>query len=307
MKRETAIWLTLLGVGFLGLSWRVFSAPHGVGMVYVVAQRPAADEPAPETAKPVRYREASREAPGAIFSPQRTVGVWVAAFLTLGAMSYLYRDNPLYKLVESIVVGVSAGYWFVIGVWDNLIAKLCLKLAPAFTHSWAIPLDGKESLSDPNWWYVVPLFFSILLFFRFVPKLGWMAVWPLAFVVGMTAGLKLIVFLEADFIGQIRNTCLPLIVLVSDQPGGPLNLLATINQSLKNMLLVLGVLASLTYFYFSAQHQGVVKHVARCGIWVLMITFGSSFAFTVMGRITLLTVRLEFLLGRWLGLIDVSR
>ena len=72
-------------------------------------------------------------------------------------------------------------------------------------------------------------------------------------------------------------------------------------------MLVMGVLASLTYFYFSVEHRGVIKHVARYGIWVLMITFGSSFAFTVMGRITLLTVRLEFLLGRWLGLIDVPR
>ena len=78
-------------------------------------------------------------------------------------------------------------------------------------------------------------------------------------------------------------------------------------QSLKNTLLVLGVLASLTYFYFSVEHKGAIAYVARWGIWVLMITFGSSFAFTVMGRITLLTVRLEFLLGRWLGLIDVPR
>lgn len=299
MKRETAIWLTLLLIGVIGLAWRVGTAPNGVGMIYVRDQRPLQTDGQP--AKPPVYRETSRSTPGAVYSPLRTIGVWVAALMTLGAFSYLYRDNPLYKLVESVAVGVSAGYWFAVGFWDNLVPKLFLKLTPALIHAWAIPLGPGEKMAEPNWWYIVPLIFGILLFFRFIPRLGWMSVWPLAFVVGTTAGLKLIVFLEADFLGQIRNTCLPLLVFVSDQPG------ATINESIKNVLLVLGVLASLTYFYFSVEHRGVIKHVARWGIWVLMITFGSSFAFTVMGRITLLTVRLEFLLGRWLGLIDVSR
>jgi hypothetical protein len=210
-------------------------------------------------------------------------------------------------LVESIVVGVSAGYWFNIGFWDNLVAKLFLKLTPPLINAWAVPLADGEKSPAPDWWYLAPLAFGLMLFCRFIPKLEWIAVWPLAFVVGMTAGLKLIVFVEADFLAQIRNTCLPLLIFVTDQPGGAINWAATINQSLKNTLLVLGVLASLTYFYFSVQHVGVVRNVARFGIWVLMISFGSSFAFTVMGRITLLTVRLEFLLGRWLGLIDIPR
>ncbi|MFO0918030.1 MAG: hypothetical protein U0872_06900 [Planctomycetaceae bacterium] len=306
MNRETAVWLLLLALGAGGLAWRAFTAPQGVGIVYVAAQQPPAGAAA-DSAQTVRYQEVGRDAPNARFSPLRTIGLWVAALLTLGAMSYLYRDNPCYKLVEAIVVGVSAGYWFNVGFWDNLVAKLFLKLTPSLITSWAAPLAEGEPSPAAEWWYLAPLALGVMLFFRFVPKLEWVAVWPLAFVVGMTAGLKLIVFLEADFLTQIRNTCVPLVVFVTEQPGGPINWAATFNQSLKNTLLVLGVLASLTYFYFSVQHVGVVRHVARFGIWVLMISFGSSFAFTVMGRITLLTVRLEFLLGRWLGLIDVPR
>ncbi len=40
------------------------------------------------------------------------------------------------------------------------------------------------------------------------------------------------------------------------------------------------------------------------GIWMLMITFGAAFGYTVMGRIALLGARLEFLLDNWLWLID---
>jgi hypothetical protein len=35
-----------------------------------------------------------------------------------------------------------------------------------------------------------------------------------------------------------------------------------------------------------------------------MITFGAAFGYTVMGRIALLAIRLEFLFDDWLWLID---
>ncbi len=38
-------------------------------------------------------------------------GIWIAAFLTLALFSFLYKDNPVYKLAEHIFVGISAGYW----------------------------------------------------------------------------------------------------------------------------------------------------------------------------------------------------
>ena len=38
------------------------------------------------------------------------LGAWIAAFLTLGIFSYLYKDNPFYKIAENVFVGVSAAY-----------------------------------------------------------------------------------------------------------------------------------------------------------------------------------------------------
>jgi hypothetical protein len=52
------------------------------------------------------------------------IGVWVAAFFTIGIASFLYKDNPLYKFCESVFVGISAGYWAVSLFWENLIAKM---------------------------------------------------------------------------------------------------------------------------------------------------------------------------------------
>lgn len=281
-------WWVLFVLGGLGLLAKGTLTETGLGTVHVKPLRVDAQQ------QPLVWTTVKETDPDARLSPSRTAGLWVEAFLTLAIFSYLYRDNVAYKLAEALVVGVSAGYYFVIGFWDTIVAQLLVKLAPKFTHDWALP--GTNAAADPNYTYLVPLVLSLFLFARLIPGYGWLARWPLAFIVGTFAGLRLILFLEADFISQIRNTIVPLMVLTD----GSFNLWA----SVRNVGLILSLLASLTYFCFSIPHQGVVGRVARCGTWVLMITFGASFAFTVMGRITLLTKRFEFLLIDWLKLVS---
>lgn len=41
-----------------------------------------------------------------------TLSVWVGALITLCCFSFLYRDNPFYRFAEHLFVGVSAGYYF---------------------------------------------------------------------------------------------------------------------------------------------------------------------------------------------------
>jgi hypothetical protein len=74
--------------------------------------------------------------------------------------------------------------------------------------------------------------------------------------------------------------------------------------SLTNVLLVVGLLGTLTYFFFSMRHVGVLGGLARVGIVFLMVGFGASFGYTVMSRISLLIGRVGFLLHDWLHLID---
>jgi len=40
-----------------------------------------------------------------------TLGLWLAGFLTLALFSFLYKDNPFYRLAEHIFAGLSAGYY----------------------------------------------------------------------------------------------------------------------------------------------------------------------------------------------------
>ena len=38
------------------------------------------------------------------------IGVWIAAFATIGLVSFLFKENPLYRVIENMYVGISAGY-----------------------------------------------------------------------------------------------------------------------------------------------------------------------------------------------------
>jgi hypothetical protein len=284
-SRERRLWWLIFLVSGLFLLWRAV-LPGGPGMARMYV-KPAVVEGEGAAGEWVAARP---NEPGALISPARTIGVWVAALLTLAIFSFLYKDNPAYRLAEAVMVGVSAAYFMVAGFWDGLVPKL---FVPLSRMQWGTGADVGRSLLT-----LTPLVLGGMLLWRLLPKGGWIARWPLAFIVGTYAGIRLLSFLEADFVSQIRNTIVPLLVRNPDGLGFDLW------ASVRNGLMLGGVLSCLAYFFFSLDHRGAYGRVARVGVWYLMITFGASFAFTVMGRIALLAARLEFLFDDWLWLID---
>jgi hypothetical protein len=229
------------------------------------------------------------------FNWPMTIGLWVSAFGMIAILSFLFQDNILYKISEAILIGVSAAYAMVLGFWDGIVGILFVKLTPGIVRETVIPATPLEA--EPNWIYLVPLILSGMLLMRLSPTGNWIARWPLAFFIGLTAGFRLVGFLEADFVHQIQATIVPLVVLEADD---------TINfgATLKNILTVLTVFCVLIYFFFSIEHEGVVGGIAKLGIGFLMITFGAGFGYTVMGRIALIAERMSVLFDDWLWLID---
>ena len=203
-----------------------------------------------------------------------TIGIWLGAALTLCIFSFLYKDNPFYKLAEHLFVGISAGYWATLE-WHNVFLPNLWK---------PLTQEGKLLL-------LVPFAFGILLFSRFTKNFSWLSRWPMALIIGIYAGIAIVGYGSGDLILQIRANLLP---LWTD------NWLTSFN----NILLTLGVITGLIYFFFSKEHKGALGTGAKIGIWFLMISFGASFGYTVMSRMSLLIGRIYFLLVTWLHILD---
>lgn len=293
MSRSGWIWTALMVVAGIYLLLRL--ATGGMGLVYVQDQPVEVQEPGQESwSRAVGVDPKRQGEEGVRVSWSRTAGNWLAALFTLCILSFLYGDNPLYKLAEAVFVGVSAAYWMVVGFWTGIVQNLFSKLAPDLIRSSLLP--GLPESQEQELIYLFPLLLSVLMLMRLSPVGGWISRWALAFFIGATAGIRLLGYLQSDFLRQIQSTILPLLVVGSQG--------FDFAASLQNLTIVVGVLSCLTYFFFSIEHKGMVGGVSRLGIWFLMITFGAGFGYTVMGRIALMAQRLEFLTDDWLWIID---
>lgn len=292
MKRSSIGWVALVVVAAAYIIYR--SATGGMGQVYVKGE-PVVPKGYSEAQWTV-YTEVAprrRSEEGVSLSLPRTVGVWIAGFFTLCILSFLYGDNVLYKLAESVVVGASAAYAMVVGFWTGIIQNLFGKLTPDLIRESVAP--GLKQ-PHPEYVYIFALILSAMMLMRLSPKGGWISRWPLAFFIGATSGIRMIAYLDSDFVKQIQSTLLPLMVATDGNLDGW--------GTAKNITILVGVLSCLVYFFFSIEHKGVVGGVARLGIWFLMVTFGAGFGYTVMGRIALISERFSFLFDDWLWLID---
>ena len=204
------------------------------------------------------------------------LGIIVAAGMTLALYSFLYKDNPLFKFAEHVFVGVAAAYIFGQNWYPTLYGEIIA--------GWTDPGEGEM----PNWWLLAPTVLGLLMLTRFSLRFGWLSRYAFAFFVGLTAGWTIPRYISSFILAQIEPTLQPL----------------TWSLDGLNLLIVLvGVVGVLIYFFFSVEHTGTAGHISKVGIWFLMVSFGASFGYTIMARVSLLIGRVTFLLDDWLHLM----
>ena len=198
------------------------------------------------------------------------IGAWVAAGLTLFMFSFLYKDNPFFRFGEHLYVGVSMGYTIVRIYYDVMVKSLYVPVAQ----------EGK-------WWFLIAALLGLLILTRFIPKVSWLSRISFAVIVGFGSGVAIPRIISSNILQQVQGTLKP--ILNSGQsPFG----MAQFNA----LLILVGVITVLIYFFFSIEHKGPIKVAARIGIYFLMINFGAGFGYTVMARMSLLIGRFDDLI-----------
>jgi hypothetical protein len=212
-----------------------------------------------------------------------------ASFVTLAIFSFLYKDNPFYKFAEHLVVGVSAGY-FVVILWHNgLRPNLFARLADG--HWYLLWLDSSRP------WYIIPAILGALMWTRFSKNYAWVSRWPMAMYIGIAVGMAIPLEMSNRVNKQLYATMVK-IDWAHFFGHGHFNLLDA-TSGFSQLLIFVGVVSGLIYFFFSKAHTGAFGGIAKFGIWVLMIGFGASFGFTVMARISLFINRVQALDKTW--------
>jgi hypothetical protein len=203
------------------------------------------------------------------------IGTWIGAFLTLCIFSFLYRDNRFFRFAEALFAGVSLGYFIGIVSVQTLKPNLFIPLFSDFANRWHL---------------LIPLVLGVGLYTRYIPRIQLASRIPLAVYVGYYVGINMVQKLYGEVVPQMGDTMLRLL------PGANVD----IGTALSNLIIVIGVISVLIYFFFSMEHRGLVGGVSRLGIWFLMLGFGAAFGYTVMGRISLLIGRVDYLWREWL-------
>jgi len=193
-------------------------------------------------------------------------GIWVAVFLTLMVLSFLYKENPFFRLTEYIFIGLSSGYSFA--------ASIRLFLNQALTP---IFVDGSYD-------FVVPIVLGALWYTQFSKKYSRFYRLPLSLAIGYGLGVTVWSVTQVYLVRQLRATMVPL------NTGDLLT-------SFDSVILALGTVLSLSYFILHREQKGTWGGVTKVGKYFVLGTLGAVFGSTVLGRMAVLIQRVQFLAG----------
>jgi hypothetical protein len=128
---------------------------------------------------------------------------------------------------------------------------------------------------------------GLMLFGPYVgSKYAYLRRYPLSFMVGIGAGITVRSSIVEQFVRQIASTIIPL-------------------NSITNVVIVVGVITTLSYFFFTFKLTPALRGASEIGKWVIMITCGAAVGNAIMARLSLLISSAQDIFGEWLGIIKL--
>ncbi len=196
-----------------------------------------------------------------------TTQLWIAGVGTLAIFSFLYKENPVYRFFEYLLVGAGSAH-LIVNTYHNYIR----------------PTVANTIIKDGNYAMLVPIALGLMMYTRYIPALGHFSRIPMAFWLGIGSGY-LLAYNPGPFIGQLTASFW--------KPN-----------SFNNILSAVLLVATLLYFIFTVgprskgwKAYSAISVVGRTGI---MVALGAAFGSTVMARLSNLLGRVQFILIDWL-------
>lgn len=197
-------------------------------------------------------------------------GALLGFVLTLFVFSYLWGENPLFRIATHLFVGVAAGYTLIIAIYNIILPQLIL---PLFTGS-----QDEVILAAI---YLIP---SALVLTKLSPKLARLGNPAVAILVGIGAA--------AAIGGAVFGTIIPQISSSTR--------LFEVSNFIDASVILVGTLSTLIYFQFRVQKDTsglkwgkISTNIGMVGQIFIAVTFGALFAGVYFAALTALIERLS--------------
>jgi hypothetical protein len=191
-----------------------------------------------------------------------TAGSLVFAAVIFMIWTVLYKENPLYKIISNISVGLALAFWLKGGL-DSIAKDV---VSPAIFQA--------------NVARMVVLALGLMMFFRYYKQFSFISKWPIAILSGVGTAIAVKGAIPSMILSQIK----------SGNFAGP-----DLYTNLMNIVLWVGIISTLVYFIFSFQRGRVIGTISRIGQVYMMISFGVVFGQSIYGSSVM--VQMTYLLN----------
>lgn len=205
-------------------------------------------------------------------------GLIIGFVLTLLIYSYIWGDNPLYRLAIHVLVGVSAAYAAVIIINQIFVPIYYELLTP----------DSSDLLT-----WLIPLLLGLPLVLKRLPRLSWVGRGTMGLLIGVGAAVALL--------GALTGTLMPQVLAIHS------------SNPFLNLIIAFLTVATLMTFQFTGRRNSEGEWIrplwqrwglVQIGQAVLMITFGALFAAVLNTSLILLVDRISFFLTKFAQLVS---
>ncbi|HJS29160.1 MAG TPA: hypothetical protein VJ768_06040 [Anaerolineales bacterium] len=213
-------------------------------------------------------------------SPDSLIPLALSFSLTLMVLSYLWKDNPLFRLGIYLFIGVAAGYSAAVVVNSVIVPKMVVPFYDVFGGS----------LADILVRTLPPVILGLLLFAKLSPRFAWLGSPSMGFLVGVGAA--------AALGGAVLGTLFPQIQATAEV------------VSFQAFIVLIGTILTLISFQFTIRSGdggqpwlGKTMEILRWGGQLFVaITFGVLFAGVYSAALSAMIERLNFLVTFVTGL-----
>lgn len=205
---------------------------------------------------------------------QESLGIIFSTIMILTQLSLLWGDNIFFRWGTRVVIGFSVIHT---AIWQLY---------------WIDYRAIQPILTEGEYKFLIPLILGIMMYARLSKTNSWISKYPMGVQLGVGVGVVSVAALRSQILDQLRYVVEGLFE-------------ATTAMEMLNAILVLvGTVTVMSYFFFTKEHTGILGISTYIGRGFIMSSIATIWAGDYIWAMSMLAGQLQFLIKEFLmGLV----